>query len=98
MNTNKDMAKARRAQRGICQAAMRVHSRPLAVSGRRAFTLIELILVMALMSIVIALIAPSLSNFFRSRTLDSEARRFVSLTRYVQSRAVSEGIPMMVWI
>jgi Tfp pilus assembly protein FimT len=60
--------------------------------------LIELILVMALLAIVIAVSAPALSNFFRGRTLDSEARRFVSLTRYGQSRAVSEGIPMMVWI
>jgi len=63
-----------------------------------AFTLIELMLVMALLTIVIAVSAPSLSNFFRGRTLDSEARRFVSLTRYGQSRAVSEGIPMTLWI
>lgn len=48
--------------------------------------------------IVLAVSAPSLSNFFRGRTLDSEARRFVSLTRYGQSRAVSEGLPMVLWI
>lgn len=65
---------------------------------RSAFTLIELILVMAVLAIVLAVSAPSLSNFFRGRTLDSEARRFVSLTRYGQSRAVSEGIPMVLWI
>ena len=65
---------------------------------RRAFTLIELILVMALLSIVLAISAPALSNFFRGRNLDSEARRFVSLTRYAQSRAVSEGVPMLLWI
>lgn len=63
-----------------------------------AFTLIELILVMAMLLIVLAVSAPSLSNFFRGRTLDSEARRFVSLTRYGQSRAVSEGVPMVLWI
>src|SRR5437667_3469223 len=62
---------------------------------RRAFTLIELILVMALLVIVMAVSAPALSNFFRGRTLDSEARCFMSLTRYGQSRAVSEGIPMV---
>jgi len=65
---------------------------------RRAFTLIELILVMALLTIVIAVAAPSLSKFFRGRTLDSEARRFVSLTRYGQSRAVSEGVPVVLWM
>lgn len=65
---------------------------------RRAFTLIELILVMAMLLIVIAVSAPTLSKFFRGRNLDSEARRFVSLTRYGQSRAVSEGVPMVLWI
>ncbi len=65
---------------------------------RAGFTLIELILVMAVLVIVLAVVAPSLGNFFRGRTLDSEARRFVSLTRYAESRAVSEGIPMLLWI
>ena len=64
----------------------------------RAFTLIELILVMAMLLIVLAVSAPTLSRFFRGRTLDSEARRFIALTRYGQSRAVSEGVPMELWI
>jgi type II secretion system protein H len=62
------------------------------------FTLVELILVMAMLVIVIAVAAPSLSNFFRGRGVDSEARRFLSLTRYGQSRAVSEGVPMVLWV
>src|ERR1043165_7901245 len=69
-----------------------------AAEPRQAFTLIELILVMAILSIVLAVAAPSLSNFFRGRSLDSEARRFVALTRYGQSRAVSEGVPMVLWL
>ena len=64
----------------------------------RAFTLIELMLVMTMLVAVIAVTMPSLSNFFRGRSLDSEARRFLSLTRYGQERAVSEGVPMMLWI
>src|SRR5207249_1124035 len=64
----------------------------------RAFTLIELILVMALLAVVLAISAPSLSRFFRSRSLDSEARRFMALTRAAQSRAVSEGVPMVLWL
>ena len=67
-------------------------------SRRRGFTLIELILVMAMLSIVLALAAPSLARFFRGRGLDSEAHRFLALTRYAQSRAVSEGVPMLLWI
>jgi type II secretion system protein H len=62
------------------------------------FTLIELILVMVLLAVVIAISAPSLSRFFRSRSLDSEARRFMALTRHAQSRAVSEGVPMVLWL
>jgi prepilin-type N-terminal cleavage/methylation domain-containing protein len=65
---------------------------------RRGFTLIELILVMALLTVVISLTAPRLSRFFRGRTLDSEARRLLALTRSGQSRAVSEGIPIDLWV
>lgn len=63
-----------------------------------AFTLIEFILVMALLAVVIAVAAPSLSNFFRGRKLESEAGRFVALTRYGQNLAVSEGSPMILWL
>ncbi len=64
----------------------------------RAFTLIELMLVMAILLIVLAVSFPSLRGFFRGRHLDHEARRFLSLTRYAQNRAVSEGYPMVLWI
>ena len=63
-----------------------------------AFTLIELILVMAMLAIVLSVVFPSLKNFFHGRNLDSEARRFLSLTRYGQSRAISEGAPTVLWI
>lgn len=75
---------------------------PQCVNGRsavrRAFTLIELILVMALLMTVVALVAPRLADFFRGRSLDNEARRLVTLTHYAQSRAVAEGVPMLVWL
>jgi len=48
--------------------------------------------------IVFGVAFPSLKGFFQGRNLDSEARRFLSLTRYGQSRAISEGIPMILWI
>src|SRR5213082_1481480 len=63
-----------------------------------AFTLIELVLVMTILLIVFSVALPSLKGFFRGRNLDSEARRFLSLTRYGQSRAVSEGVPMVLWM
>jgi prepilin-type N-terminal cleavage/methylation domain-containing protein len=61
------------------------------------FTLLELILVLALLLTVVGFAAPTLARFFRGRGLDSEAQRFLALTRYGQSRAVAEGIPMVVW-
>jgi Tfp pilus assembly protein FimT len=57
-----------------------------------------MVLVMALLVVMLAYIAPSLAHFFRGRTLNSEARRVLALTRYGQSRAVSEGIPMLLWV
>ena len=66
--------------------------------SRSAFTLIELILVMAVLAVVLAFAAPSLSRFFRGRSLDSEAHRFLALTRYAQSHAAAEGMPMVLWI
>jgi type II secretion system protein H len=64
----------------------------------RAFTLIELILVMALLVIVTSLAAPAMANFIRGRAMDSEARRLVALMHAGQSRAVSEGLPMVLWV
>jgi Tfp pilus assembly protein FimT len=55
-------------------------------------------LVLMLLIIVVSLIVPSLEKFFGGRTLDAEVRQFVSLTHYAQSRAVSEGVPMVLWV
>lgn len=66
--------------------------------AQAGFTLIELILVLGLLLVVAGISFPSLKNFFRHRTLDSEARRLLSLTRYGQARAASEGLPMVLWI
>ncbi len=63
-----------------------------------AFTLIELILVMAILTIAVGYTAPALARFFRGRSLDAEARRLLALTREARSRAAYEGIPMDVWI
>lgn len=67
-------------------------------AGQRALTLVELLLVMTLLIVVISTAAPSLKNFFHGRTLDSEARRLLALTHAGQSRAVSEGVPVVLWL
>jgi Tfp pilus assembly protein FimT len=53
---------------------------------------------MALLTVLVSVTAPKLSRFFHGRTLDSEARRLLALTRSGQSRAVSEGVPMDLWV
>jgi len=63
-----------------------------------AFTLIELILVLALLVIITSLAAPAMANFIRGRAMDSEARRLIALMHAGQSRAVSEGLPMVLWV
>jgi len=65
---------------------------------RCAFTLIELILVLALLVIITSIAVPAVSRFVRGRALDSEARRLFALTHAAQSRAVSEGVPMLLWV
>lgn len=69
-----------------------------AIARRAGFTLIELILVMALLLIALGMTAPTLQRFFRGQALDGEARRLLALTRFGQSRAISEGLPMVLWL
>lgn len=71
---------------------------PTGNKTERAFTLIELIIIMAMLVIIVGVTFPMLKGFFMGRTLESEARRFLTLTRQAQSRAVGEGIPMVLWI
>jgi type II secretory pathway pseudopilin PulG len=60
-------------------------------------TLIELILVMALLSVIMAIATPSLSTFFKGRRAQEEARRMLALTRYAHSEAISRSEPMEMW-
>jgi Tfp pilus assembly protein FimT len=57
-----------------------------------------LILVLALLVVITSMAAPAMSNFIRGQALGSEARRLVALMHAGQSRAVSEGLPMVLWV
>jgi len=63
----------------------------------RGFTLIELILVLAVIVIGVSFISPHLAGFFRGRTMQSEARQMISMAHAAQSRAVSGGVPVILW-
>jgi len=81
---------------GVPPATLAVRARrPRSQSG---FTLVELIVVMVLLLIVASLVAPRMSSFFHGRTLNHEARRMLSLINYGQSRAIAEGVPVVLWI
>jgi len=68
------------------------------VPRHEAFTLIELIFVLALLVIITSLAAPAMAKFIRGQALDSESRRLIALMHAGQSRAVSEGMPMVLWV
>lgn len=61
-------------------------------------TLIELIMVMALLVVIMAITMPALSGFFRGRQLREEARRFLALTRFARTEAISLSAPMELWL
>ena len=63
-----------------------------------AFTLVELLLVLALLVIITSMVAPAMSGFIRARALDSETRRLFALMHAGQARAVSEGLPAVLWV
>ena len=60
-------------------------------STNRAFTLLELILVMVIISAVLSMAAPSLRGFFASRKAHDAAAGILSLMRYARSQAITEG-------
>ncbi len=61
-------------------------------------TLIELVLVLAVLSIVAFATAPRLTRTMQARSLREEALRFLALTRHARSLAVDEGMPACLWI
>jgi Tfp pilus assembly protein FimT len=60
--------------------------------------LIEMILVMALLVVAVSMVSPRLSGFIRGRALESEARRVLALTHAARSRAISESLPILLWL
>jgi type II secretion system protein H len=66
--------------------------------SRLAFTLIELMLVLLVISIALGTVAPSLRGHSRSSRLRDTAEQFVTLTRLARTRAVSTGQPHRVVI
>ncbi|MEO7414835.1 MAG: GspH/FimT family protein [Opitutaceae bacterium] len=86
------------ANRGPRASGAPGRGRDCLAPGDRAFTLIELILVLVLLAITASFVAANMGSFFRGRALNFEARRMLSLTHYAQSRAIAEGVPVVLWV
>ncbi len=74
------------------------HPRNRKPAAAPAFTLVELILVMCLLATVMAVAAPMLSRSLRDRHLQQEGLRFLGLVELCRSTAISEGVPMLLWV
>jgi type II secretion system protein H len=58
---------------------------------RRGFTLLELILVMLIMTVVLAMVAPSLSGFGAGREAEFAGAQLMAVAHWAREQAVSEG-------
>jgi prepilin-type N-terminal cleavage/methylation domain-containing protein len=71
------------------------------VNSRRdnsAFTLLELVIVLAVMGIILAVTAPDLARFLHGRTVREEARRFVAVTQRAAAYATTHSCRTTVWV
>ena len=56
-----------------------------------AFTLIELLLVLAILAIIVAIVAPKLRGFTVGRATNNTASNILAMTHYARTQAVVEG-------
>jgi prepilin-type N-terminal cleavage/methylation domain-containing protein len=66
-------------------------SRPHRRRPRGGMTLLELIIVMVIVTIVLALAAPTLQGFAAGRESDQTARHMLALMRFARMQAIREG-------
>ena len=66
---------------------------PLSVQSyqRKAFTLLELILVMIILATVLTIAVPSLRGFFASRKINDVAEQIQIMTRYAKIQSISDS-------
>jgi prepilin-type N-terminal cleavage/methylation domain-containing protein len=75
-----------------------VRSPETGLAAAPAFTLLELIIVMAVLTVMMAIAAPSLSSSLRAHNLEQAGAQLLALTEYGRDEAISQGIPMDVWL
>jgi type II secretion system protein H len=70
---------------------MRRHASNL--TPRPAFTLLELVLVMLVLTLITGLVVPALRNFSRGRNLGYAATQITAMANYAHTQAISQGKP-----
>ncbi len=68
------------------------------MGGRRAMTLLELILVLGLLTMFVTMAAPALGRFFAGRSQLEEARRLVALARFARVEAIERAARAELWL
>jgi type II secretion system protein H len=68
------------------------------VRGRAGFTLLELVIVMAVVGIMLAVTAPNLARFLHGRNVREDARRLVAVTRRAAAVAMNQSCRTVVWL
>jgi general secretion pathway protein H len=66
-------------------------SRPVAIAG---FTLLELLVVLAIIGLVLAIVPPNLMKGSGAQTLKADTRLVVSGLQYARTRAISLNVPV----
>jgi len=64
---------------------------------KRNFTLLELIIVLAMLATIMGMVAPQLSNFLKGRTITEQANSVLALIKYARREAISQARPVEVW-
>jgi type IV fimbrial biogenesis protein FimT len=63
---------------------------------RAGITLIEMMVVVAILAILVALAAPNLSELFIRNRLDTAANEFMTALNFARSEAIKRGVPVTV--
>jgi type II secretion system protein H len=62
------------------------------IQSRRGFTLLELVVVMLLLTIVMAMTAPALRNFWKGNRVKDAGDQLAAMTRLARTSAISDGM------
>lgn len=66
--------------------------------SKHGFTLVEMIVVMAMITVIMAITAPRLARFFQGQSIDEEIRRFMALLQFAKHEAISTSVPVDLYI